>query len=57
MERVSRIKDSKQTHIVLGSDSVPTLSEKVSESSTHNVQYYDSAFYVCIHVFRWLSLA
>ena len=29
-ERNSRIKDSKQTHIVLGSDSVPKLSEKVS---------------------------
>ena len=31
-ERSSRIRDSKQTHIVLGFDSAPQLSEKVSTS-------------------------
>ena len=33
-ERSSRIKDNKQTHLVLGFDQTPPLSEKVTSSST-----------------------
>ena len=35
MERSSRIRDSKQTHIVLGFDSAPKLSEKVRTPSLY----------------------
>ena len=46
-ERKSRIEDNKHTHLVLGFDSTPPLSEKVS-SAINTYMYTQWCVYVCV---------
>ena len=50
-ERTSRIRDNKQTHLVLGFDSLPPLSEKASNRPTP-LKYTCHTELCCVCVFQ-----